>query len=83
MNWWWLPDGSTVVQNVGVVKVTPAKGGETTLKEDIIFWNFVPQKVWSVKLAIVYVTTVEQVKLRAVPMFVKVYILSAATSISV
>ncbi|CAL8373981.1 unnamed protein product [Gadus morhua 'NCC'] len=37
-------DGSTFVQNVGVVKETAAKGGETTLKEDIIFWNFVPKK---------------------------------------
>ncbi|CAL8334770.1 unnamed protein product [Boreogadus saida] len=44
MNWLWLPDGSTFVQNVGVVKETAAKGGETTLKEDIIFWNFVPKK---------------------------------------
>uniref|UniRef100_A0A8C5BKU9 Extracellular calcium-sensing receptor-like n=1 Tax=Gadus morhua TaxID=8049 RepID=A0A8C5BKU9_GADMO len=44
MNWLWLPDGSTVVQNVGVVKETAATGGETTLKEDIIYWNFVPKK---------------------------------------
>ena len=65
MNWLWLPDGSTFVQNVGVVKETAAKGGETTLKEDIIFWNFVPKKVCSAKQTIIYLTTVEIVKLRA------------------
>ena len=71
MNWLWLPDGSTVIQNVGVVKETAAKGEETTLKEDIIFWNFVPKKVWSVKPNIFYQTTVEVVKLRAFPMICK------------
>ena len=66
MNWLWLPDGSTVVQNVGVVKETAAKGEETTIKEDIIFWNFVPKKVWSFKPTI-FDATVELVKLRAIP----------------
>ncbi|XP_026232657.1 extracellular calcium-sensing receptor-like [Anabas testudineus] len=40
MNWWWLPDGSTQVQNVGEVKRSASKGDELTLDEDKIFWNF-------------------------------------------
>ena len=68
MNWLWLPDGSTFVQNVGVVKETATKVGETTLKEDIIFWNFVAKKVWSVKLNLFCPTTIELVTLRAFPM---------------
>ncbi|XP_049929033.1 extracellular calcium-sensing receptor-like [Epinephelus moara] len=39
MNWLWLPDGQTKVQNVGEVKES-AKGEELTLDEDKIFWNF-------------------------------------------
>ncbi|XP_033487963.2 extracellular calcium-sensing receptor-like [Epinephelus lanceolatus] len=39
MNWLWLPDGRTKVQNVGEVKES-AKGEELTLDEDKIFWNF-------------------------------------------
>nr|XP_033487951.1 extracellular calcium-sensing receptor-like [Epinephelus lanceolatus] len=38
MNWMWLPDGRTKVQNVGEVKES-AKGEELTLDEDKIFWN--------------------------------------------
>ncbi|XP_078023626.1 extracellular calcium-sensing receptor-like [Epinephelus lanceolatus] len=38
MNWLWLPDGRTKVQNVGEVKES-AKGEELTLDEDKIFWN--------------------------------------------
>uniref|UniRef100_A0A8C4H1W4 G-protein coupled receptors family 3 profile domain-containing protein n=1 Tax=Dicentrarchus labrax TaxID=13489 RepID=A0A8C4H1W4_DICLA len=40
MNWLWLPDGRTKVQNVGEVKRSAFKGEELTLKEDKIFWNF-------------------------------------------
>ncbi|XP_074498383.1 extracellular calcium-sensing receptor-like [Sebastes fasciatus] len=39
MNWLWLPDGRTKVENVGKVKES-AKGEELTLDEDKIFWNF-------------------------------------------
>ncbi|CAI5693444.1 unnamed protein product [Oreochromis niloticus] len=40
MNWLWLPDGSTKVQNVGEVKRSVFKGEELTLDENKIFWNF-------------------------------------------
>uniref|UniRef100_A0A667X2E1 G-protein coupled receptors family 3 profile domain-containing protein n=1 Tax=Myripristis murdjan TaxID=586833 RepID=A0A667X2E1_9TELE len=40
MNWRWLPDGSTTVQTVGVVKKSASTGEELTLDEDRIFWNF-------------------------------------------
>ncbi|XP_034556363.1 extracellular calcium-sensing receptor-like [Notolabrus celidotus] len=39
MNWKWLPDGTTRLQSVGVVKKS-FKGEELTLHEDKIFWNF-------------------------------------------
>uniref|UniRef100_A0A8D0DCS7 Extracellular calcium-sensing receptor-like n=1 Tax=Sander lucioperca TaxID=283035 RepID=A0A8D0DCS7_SANLU len=39
MNWLWLPDGRTKVQNVGAVKES-FKGEELILDEDKIFWNF-------------------------------------------
>uniref|UniRef100_A0A4W6C940 G-protein coupled receptors family 3 profile domain-containing protein n=1 Tax=Lates calcarifer TaxID=8187 RepID=A0A4W6C940_LATCA len=39
MNWLWLPDGTTKIQNVGEVKET-SKGEELTLHQDRIFWNF-------------------------------------------
>ncbi|XP_059187567.1 extracellular calcium-sensing receptor-like [Centropristis striata] len=39
MNWRWLPDGKTKVQNVGEVKES-AKVKELSLDEDKIFWNF-------------------------------------------
>ncbi|KAM9359529.1 extracellular calcium-sensing receptor-like [Symphorus nematophorus] len=39
MNWLWLPDGSTKVQNVGEVKQLDSKGEELTIDEDKIFWN--------------------------------------------
>uniref|UniRef100_A0A3Q1K6D2 G-protein coupled receptors family 3 profile domain-containing protein n=1 Tax=Anabas testudineus TaxID=64144 RepID=A0A3Q1K6D2_ANATE len=39
MNWQWLPDRRTKVQNVGVVKKSPFKDEEVTLYEDKIFWN--------------------------------------------
>ncbi|XP_068576747.1 extracellular calcium-sensing receptor [Cebidichthys violaceus] len=38
MNWLWLPDGRTKIQNVGEFKES-AKGEELTLDEDKIFWN--------------------------------------------
>uniref|UniRef100_A0A3Q1IXW3 G-protein coupled receptors family 3 profile domain-containing protein n=1 Tax=Anabas testudineus TaxID=64144 RepID=A0A3Q1IXW3_ANATE len=38
MNWLWLPDGTTKIQNVGEVKES-VKGEELTLYEDNIFWN--------------------------------------------
>ncbi|XP_076591317.1 extracellular calcium-sensing receptor-like [Chaetodon auriga] len=40
MNWLWLPDGTTKVQNVGEVKRSAIKGEELTIDEDKIFWNF-------------------------------------------
>ncbi|KAL7399888.1 hypothetical protein ABVT39_003291 [Epinephelus coioides] len=45
MNWLWLPDGRTKVQSVGVVKKLASKGGELTLDEDKIFWNFESKQV--------------------------------------
>ncbi|XP_078099577.1 extracellular calcium-sensing receptor-like [Sander vitreus] len=39
MNWLWLPNGRTEVQNVGAVKES-ANGEELTIDEDKIFWNF-------------------------------------------
>ncbi|XP_026220302.1 LOW QUALITY PROTEIN: extracellular calcium-sensing receptor-like [Anabas testudineus] len=44
MNWLWLPDGRTKVQNVGVVKKSLFKGEELILYEDKIFWNFESKK---------------------------------------
>ncbi|KAM4628224.1 extracellular calcium-sensing receptor-like [Polymixia lowei] len=44
MNWLWLPDGSTKVHNVGVVKKLASTGEELTLDEDRIFWNFESKK---------------------------------------
>uniref|UniRef100_A0A8C4NMM6 G-protein coupled receptors family 3 profile domain-containing protein n=1 Tax=Dicentrarchus labrax TaxID=13489 RepID=A0A8C4NMM6_DICLA len=43
MNWLWLPDGTTKIQNVGEVKES-AKGEELRLDEDKIFWNFKPKQ---------------------------------------
>uniref|UniRef100_A0A8D0ALD3 Extracellular calcium-sensing receptor-like n=1 Tax=Sander lucioperca TaxID=283035 RepID=A0A8D0ALD3_SANLU len=43
MNWLWLPDGRTKVQNVGEVKES-AKGEELILDEDKIFWSFESRK---------------------------------------
>ncbi|KAM4567017.1 extracellular calcium-sensing receptor-like [Odontesthes bonariensis] len=40
MNWLWLPDGKTEVQNVGEVKRSVDRGEELILDEDKIFWNF-------------------------------------------
>ncbi|KAF7651623.1 hypothetical protein LDENG_00108240, partial [Lucifuga dentata] len=40
MNWLWLPDGSTKVQTVGVVKKLASNDEKLTLNEDKIFWNF-------------------------------------------
>ncbi|XP_004575601.1 extracellular calcium-sensing receptor-like [Maylandia zebra] len=44
MNWLWLPDGSTKVQNVGEVKRSTFKDEEIILDEDKIFWNFQSKK---------------------------------------
>uniref|UniRef100_A0A671U297 G-protein coupled receptors family 3 profile domain-containing protein n=1 Tax=Sparus aurata TaxID=8175 RepID=A0A671U297_SPAAU len=44
MNWLWLPDGRTKVQNVGEVKRSALKGEELTIDEDKIFWNFESKK---------------------------------------
>ncbi|XP_014186571.1 extracellular calcium-sensing receptor-like [Haplochromis burtoni] len=44
MNWLWLPDGSTKVQNVGEVKSSALYGEELILDEDKIFWNFISKK---------------------------------------
>uniref|UniRef100_A0A672Z8I6 G-protein coupled receptors family 3 profile domain-containing protein n=1 Tax=Sphaeramia orbicularis TaxID=375764 RepID=A0A672Z8I6_9TELE len=45
MNWLWLPNGRTKVQNVGEVKKSSVKGEELTLDENKIFWNFESKKV--------------------------------------
>ncbi|KAL3991761.1 elongation factor G [Sarotherodon galilaeus] len=44
MNWLWLPDGSTKVQNVGEVKGSVLNGEELILDENKIFWNFKSRK---------------------------------------
>ncbi|XP_041796633.1 extracellular calcium-sensing receptor-like [Chelmon rostratus] len=44
VNWLWLPDGRTEVQNVGEVKRSDSKGEELTIDEDKIFWNFESNK---------------------------------------
>ncbi|XP_078140172.1 extracellular calcium-sensing receptor-like [Centroberyx gerrardi] len=44
MNWLWLPDGSTKVQSVGVVKKLASTGEKLILDEDRIFWNFESKK---------------------------------------
>ena len=45
MNWLWLPDGTTKVQNVGEVKRSAFIDEELTIDEDKIFWNFESKKV--------------------------------------
>ena len=45
MNWVWLPDGSTRVQNVGVFRKSASGDEELILDEDTIFWNFETKKV--------------------------------------
>lgn len=45
MNWLWLPDGQTEVQNVGDLKISASYSEELTLDVDKIFWNFKSQKV--------------------------------------
>ncbi|XP_051252467.1 extracellular calcium-sensing receptor-like isoform X1 [Dicentrarchus labrax] len=44
MNWLWLPDGRTKVQNVGEVKKSAFKSEELTIDENKIFWNFESNK---------------------------------------
>ncbi|MED6273387.1 hypothetical protein CHARACLAT_005806 [Characodon lateralis] len=44
MNWLWLPDGQTKVQNVGEVKMSAFNGEQLILDGDKIFWNFKPKK---------------------------------------
>uniref|UniRef100_A0A672GBI3 G-protein coupled receptors family 3 profile domain-containing protein n=1 Tax=Salarias fasciatus TaxID=181472 RepID=A0A672GBI3_SALFA len=44
MNWLWLPDGRTKVQNVGEVKRSPSNEEVLILKEEKIFWNFESKK---------------------------------------
>ncbi|KAM6988148.1 extracellular calcium-sensing receptor-like [Tautogolabrus adspersus] len=44
INWLWLPDGKTKVQNVGEVKRSDFKGEVLKIDEDKIFWNFIPKK---------------------------------------
>uniref|UniRef100_A0A8C7YRI8 Olfactory receptor C family, q9 n=1 Tax=Oryzias sinensis TaxID=183150 RepID=A0A8C7YRI8_9TELE len=39
MNWLWLPDGRTKVQNVGEVKSAGSSGEELYIDVDKIFWN--------------------------------------------
>ena len=45
MNWRWLQDGRTEVNNVGEVKELASKIIGLILDEDKIFWNFESQKV--------------------------------------
>ena len=45
VNWLWLPDGRTKVQNVGEVKRSDRKGEELTIDEDKIFWNIILNEV--------------------------------------
>ncbi|XP_035536385.1 extracellular calcium-sensing receptor-like [Morone saxatilis] len=40
VNWLWLPDGRTKVENVGEVKRSDSKVEELTIDEDKISWNF-------------------------------------------
>ncbi|XP_056906122.1 extracellular calcium-sensing receptor-like [Takifugu flavidus] len=44
LNWQWLPNGRTEVQNVGEVKRSPSRGEELQIHEDKIFWNFESNK---------------------------------------
>ncbi|XP_041850815.1 extracellular calcium-sensing receptor-like isoform X1 [Melanotaenia boesemani] len=44
MNWLWLPDGRTEIQNVGEVKISEFKGEELIIDEDKIFWNLESKK---------------------------------------
>ncbi|TWW77098.1 Extracellular calcium-sensing receptor [Takifugu flavidus] len=45
VNWQWLPNGRTQVQNVGEVKRSPSRGEELQIHEDKIFWNFESNKL--------------------------------------
>ena len=47
MNWAWLPDGSSKIHNVGVVKKSASGDEEFILDEDRISWNFESAKVIS------------------------------------
>ena len=47
MNWLWLPDERTRLQNVGEVKRSAFKGEELTIDEEKIFWNSQSKKVTS------------------------------------
>nr|XP_046245948.1 extracellular calcium-sensing receptor-like [Scatophagus argus] len=44
MNWLWLPDGTTKLQNVGEVKKSAFKSEELTIDADKIYWNFESKK---------------------------------------
>ncbi|XP_047248709.1 extracellular calcium-sensing receptor-like [Girardinichthys multiradiatus] len=44
MNWLWLPDGRSEVQNVGEVKMSAYSGEQLVLDGDKIFWNFESKK---------------------------------------
>uniref|UniRef100_A0A3B3V3A9 Extracellular calcium-sensing receptor-like n=2 Tax=Poecilia latipinna TaxID=48699 RepID=A0A3B3V3A9_9TELE len=44
MNWVWLPDGGTKIQNVGEVKKSAFGREELVLNENLIFWNFESKK---------------------------------------
>jgi hypothetical protein len=45
MNWMWLPERVTQVQNVGEIKELASKVDDLILHEDKIFWNFESKKV--------------------------------------
>ncbi|KAL7399981.1 hypothetical protein ABVT39_004798 [Epinephelus coioides] len=55
MNWLWLPDGRTKVQNVGEVKRLAFKGEVLTINEDKIFWNFEFKEVISATFRHLYI----------------------------
>uniref|UniRef100_UPI0037E742E6 extracellular calcium-sensing receptor-like n=1 Tax=Semicossyphus pulcher TaxID=241346 RepID=UPI0037E742E6 len=40
INWVWLPDGRTIVQNVGEVMRSDSRGEELKIDEDKIVWSF-------------------------------------------
>ncbi|XP_056467310.1 extracellular calcium-sensing receptor-like [Gadus chalcogrammus] len=44
MNWMWLPERVTQVQNVGEIKELASKVDDLILHEDKIFWNFESKK---------------------------------------
>ena len=63
MNWAWLPDGSTHVQNVGVVRKSASGEEELIVHEDRIFWNVESTQVRGYAGFLLYYKTVHVKKL--------------------